>query len=126
MMNPLSRIARVFHWTARTLSGIILMFWGFLIVAHLTGNAGSSSRTLTWADYVLMTGLALALLGLALGWVREKTGAIVCLCSISICALINWKVLLFPGTLLPFTAFLFLLSSWLRRPSLVAPQHGID
>ncbi|MFN0119672.1 MAG: hypothetical protein ACKV2V_04145 [Blastocatellia bacterium] len=103
-----SRAARM---TARILSILILLFWGFFLVAHLMGSEGSPSRPLVTADFVMLASIVVALAGLALAWRRETAGALTTLIAIGVCAAVNWKVLVFPGTLIPATAVLFLISA---------------
>jgi hypothetical protein len=37
------------------------------------------------------------------------------LLAIAVCAALNWKVLIFPGTLMPVAALLFLTAWWIAR-----------
>lgn len=107
------------RWTARTLTCLLVLFFGFFLVAHLIGDQGRPSRTLNSNDYVILTTLVISLLGLLLAWKRERIGALLALIAILICAVINWRVLVFPGTLIPITAMLYSLSSWLRRRAII-------
>jgi hypothetical protein len=91
------------------------LFYGFFLIAHLVGDQGRSSRPLNWNDYVILTTLVVSLVGLLLAWKWERPGAGVALIAIGICAALNWKVVVFPGTLIPITALLYSFSSWLRR-----------
>jgi hypothetical protein len=118
-MNDVPMSATVARWGARILSGMILFFWGFFLIAHLVGDEGRSSRPLVWSDYAILTTLVVALAGLALAWKWELAGAAITLAAIAACAAVNWKVLVFPGTLIPITAVLFASSWWIRR----APRH---
>lgn len=104
------------RWTARVLSGLIVLFFGFFLIAHLFGDEGRPSRPMVWNDYVILTTLVLALVGLLLSWKREFAGAAVTLIAITICAALNWKVLV-PGALIPITAILFLICWWISRSS---------
>lgn len=108
-------IVTLARWTARVLTSLIVLFFGFFLVAHLVGNAGGPSRPLHWSDYVILTTLVVSLAGLLFAWKWERTGAGVALIAIAICAVVNWKVLIFPGTLIPTTALLYLFSWWMRR-----------
>lgn len=101
------------RWSARVLSGLIVLFFGFFLVAHLFGDQGGPSRPLVWNDYVILVTLVLSLVGLLLAWKWELAGAAITLISIAICAAVNWKVLVFPGALIPLAALLYLLSWWL-------------
>lgn len=103
------------RWGARSLSALILLFWGFFIVAHLVGDAGRASRPLNTNDYLIMTTLGISLTGLGLAWKWELAGGLLTLGAVLLCALTNWRVLVFPGTLIPVTACLFLLSWWMNK-----------
>lgn len=113
MMSSMSLV----RWTARILSSLIVLFYGFFLVAHLIGDEGGPSRPLVWNDYVILATLVVSLVGLVLAWKWEFAGAAITLIAIGICAVVNWKVLVFPGALIPFSAVLYLLSWWLRRAS---------
>lgn len=102
------------RWSARVLSGLIVLFFGFFLVAHLVGDQGRPSRPLVWNDYVILVTLVLSLIGLLLAWKWELAGAAITLISIAVCAAVNWKVLVFPGALIPLAALLYLLSWWLN------------
>ena len=43
-------------------------------------------------------------------------GGLMTLAAVLLGALLNWKVLLFPGTLIPLNALLFLWADWISRP----------
>jgi hypothetical protein len=103
------------RWIARSLSALILVFWVFLLVAHIFGTEGRGSRPLVWQDYFMLATLGVALLGLAVSWKRELTGAVLTIVAIGLCAGVNLNVLLFPGTLIPLCALLFATSALLRR-----------
>jgi hypothetical protein len=103
--------ATMIRWCARVLTTLILLFWGFFLVAHLVGEEGLSSRPLSWTDYLILASLMASLAGLALAWKWEATGAVVTLLAVAICATANWKVLIFPGALIPIAAVLYL-SAW--------------
>lgn len=100
------------RWSARILSGLILLFWGFFLTAHLLGD---ELRPSTAADSAILASLAAALAGLALAWRWELAGAVTTLLAIAVCAALNWKVLVFPGTLIPVAAVLFLTAWWISR-----------
>lgn len=108
-------ITTAVRWSARTLSVLILLFWGFFIAGHLLGDAGNPSRPLMVSDYIILTTIISSLVGLALAWKWELTGAVVTLVAILTCAIFNWKVLLFPGTLIPIAACLFLFCWGMRQ-----------
>jgi sulfite exporter TauE/SafE len=82
-----------------------------MMVGHLIGNANHDSRPLTSLDYSILVSLSVSLLGLGIAWRYEVVGAIVALLGISVCAWINWRVLMFPGTLIPLAAVLFLVAA---------------
>jgi hypothetical protein len=103
-------LATGLRWSARGLSALILLCWSYFIIAHMVGDAGRAARPLNLSDYVIMTTLGLALTGLGVAWKWELAGGLLTLGAILVCALVNWKVLVFPGTLILVTAALFLLS----------------
>jgi hypothetical protein len=113
------------RWTARTLSALILLFWGFFLLSHLSGIAGAGSRPLALADYAILGSLCVALAGLAAAWRFEAVGGAVTLSAIAVCAAFNWRVLEFPGTLIPLAAGLFLFAAWLAPsdPKLAAASR---
>ena len=108
-------VAVMITWTARVLTCLLVLFFGFFLVAHLTGDAGRPTRPLNWSDYVILTTLVVSLAGLSLAWKWARLGATIALLAIVICAAVNWQVLIFPGTLIPLTALLHTLSWWLRH-----------
>lgn len=117
----------VVRWTARLLGGMILLFWGFFLAAHLLGDEGRPTRPLTGVDYAIVASIVAALAGLAAAWRWEVAGALATLLAIAICAALNWKVLVFPGTLIPVAALLFLTAWWIghgRRSSDVTSPVG--
>ena len=111
------------RWIARVLSGLIVLFFGFFLVAHLIGDQGQPSRPLVVNDYIILTTLIASLAGLMLAWKWEFMGATITLVSILICAAVNWKVLIFPATLIPITALLYLFSSWLKPVNIIAKSR---
>lgn len=108
-----------FRWSARILSGLIVLFFGFFIVAHLIGDQGRASRPLAWSDYVIVATLVVSLLSLLLAWKWEFAGAAIALVAIMTCAVLNWRILV-PGALIPVSALLYLLSWWTCRTSRIA------
>ena len=98
------------RWGARILSGLIVLFFGFFLVAHLIGEQGQASRPLVWADYVILATLVLSLAGLLLAWKWEFAGAAIALIAILVCAALNWRIMVSPGALIPISALLYLLS----------------
>ena len=101
-------------WGARILTLLIIAFWGFFIIAHLLGDAGASSRELNIADYIGLLSLAVSLLGLGIAFKWETLGATATLFAVAIGAFLNWRVLLFPATLIPIAAVLFLIHAFLK------------
>ncbi|HEX6284202.1 MAG TPA: hypothetical protein VFZ71_04980 [Pyrinomonadaceae bacterium] len=109
-------IVTLTRWTARVLTILIVLFFGFFLIGHLLGDQGRPSRPLNWNDYVILTSLIISLAGLLLAWKWERIGGAIALIAIVICAFANWQVLIFPGTLIPLTALLYTVSSFMRRP----------
>ncbi len=118
--SALLSMNKVILWGARSLSVLIILFWGYFILGHLLGDAGSPSRPLTTADYLGITALVVSLVGLAVAWKWELAGSLLTFGAVLIGALVNWRVLIFPGTLIPITALLFLLVWWRNRTG-----HGL-
>lgn len=102
---------------ARTLSMLIILLWGYFIVAHLFGSAGQSSRPLTASDYVQFSMVLLWLVGLAIAWRWELAGAVVTLTAAMVAGLINPKAVTGWGMLPAVTAMLFLFCWWVSRAS---------
>ena len=115
MSKKLLKSASIARWAARVLSAAILLFWGYFLVAHLVGTGGRSSQPLGWRDWFLLVSLIASLMGLAVAWKQELLGSTVALVAAAICAAVNWKVLVFPGILIPITALLFMISWWQRK-----------
>ena len=118
---PLS--VTVVRWVARALTGLILLSWGFFMVAHLFGEEGRSSRPLAANDYIGLTAMVASLVGLAVAWKWEVTGGAITLIAVLIGAVVNWRVLTFPGTIIPIVAVMFLSCWWMsktRREDIVA------
>lgn len=120
MQNMFSSSAIILRWAARLLSAVIVLFWGFFLLADLFGDAARSTRQFIWADYLILGGIIAAVIGLALAWKWELFGAAFTLIAFGVVAVINWRVVIFPGTLIPITAVLFLASWWTHR----SPQTG--
>ena len=113
------------RWSARVLSSLIVLFFGFFLFAHLVGDQGGPSRPLVWNDYVILFTLVISLVGLLLAWKWELAGAALTLIAVAVCAAVNWKVLVFPGALIPVAALLFVASWWLNGPRLQdLPEEG--
>ncbi len=124
MTNGLAAAGTLIRWSARVLSAVILLFWGVFLVAHMVGGEGQGSRPLTSNDLLILAGLTGSLVGLALAWRWELVGAALALVAIAICAFANWRVLVFPGALIPVTAMLFVASWWVYRHRETATPHG--
>jgi hypothetical protein len=110
--------ATVCRWIARILSALIILFWGFFIVAGFVGSIRGehSSAALSMNDRMGLTLMFAWLLGLALAWKWELAGATLTLAAILIQAFfINWRVLEGLGMLPPITAVLFVFCWWLAR-----------
>lgn len=99
-------------WIARILSLAIILFWGYFTIAHIIGSSEPQPQLAT-SDYFALTFLAATILGLAIAWKWQLAGACISLVSFTLLAIINWKVLLFPSTLIPVTGLLFLIHWYL-------------
>lgn len=108
--------AKTFRWSARLLSLLILAFWGFFLIAGLFGDAAQGGRPLVTDDFLILGALVTSLAGLAVAWKWEFAGAVLTLAAVAVCAAVNWRVLMFPGTLIPITACLFLIAARTARP----------
>ena len=112
----------IVRWIARTLSALILLFWGYFIVAHLFGTAAQSSRPLTARDFVQFAMVVFWLAGLAVAWRWELAGAVIALAAAMIGGLINPQAVtlgLVPS--LPAGLFLF---CWWRNRALGHEDHA--
>lgn len=112
----MSSVALV-RWGARILSGLIVLFFGFFLVAHSIGDQGQASRPLVWGDYLILATLVVSLAGLLLAWKWEFAGAAIALIAILVCAVMNWRIMVSPGVLIPISSLLYLLSWRLCRAS---------
>ena len=116
--------ATVCRWTARILSVLIILFWGFFITAGIVASIqGHPNGSLHSMHERLGFALMLAwLLGLALAWKWEFAGATLTLAAILTQAFfINPRVLDSLGMLPPITALLFVFCWWLGRQSSSSP-----
>lgn len=111
------------RWGARILSGLIVLFFGFFLVAHLLGDQGQATRPLVWGDYVILATLIVSLVGLLVAWKWEFAGAAIALIAILACAVVNWRILVSPGALIPITSALYLLSWRLCRTASFSPAR---
>ncbi|SRR6266576_2123674 len=116
-MNKAATLAEMIaRWAARILSAMIFVVWGVFLIAHFLGHADDSTRSLNLSDYSMLATLISSMVGLAVAWRWEFAGAAIALVSIGLCAVVNWRVVVFPGLLIPATAVLFLTSwSFTRR-----------
>jgi hypothetical protein len=104
----------VVRWGARILSAAILLFWGWFLIAHLFGDGGRPSRPLVWTDFAILSTLVVSLVGLAVAWRWELVGGMVTLAALFACAVFNWRVLVFPGTLIAVAGVMFFACGWMR------------
>ena len=116
--------AKVTRWAARIFSALILLFWGFFIVADLLGDGEEASRPLNASDYVGLITMGAWLIGLAVAWKWEFIGGITALVAFVIAAAANSNVLSFLFLIIPITAALFLASWWMRRERRDGPAEG--
>lgn len=86
------------------MSVLILLFWGFFIIAHSFGDEGFAPGPLNASDYVGLIAMAAWLLGLAVAWKKEFIGGLITLIAFAISAVNDSIVLLFPFLLVPITA----------------------
>ena len=61
------------RWTARVLGALIVLFWGWFLLADLFGDQGTT-RPLVPGDYGILATLLLSLAGLVVAWKRELAG----------------------------------------------------
>jgi len=119
MVNPsntaLLNGAKVARAAARMLSALILVVWGYFIVAYLIGDEGNASRPLIASDYVGLIAMGAWLIGLAVAWKWEFIGGMMALLAFAISVVANSKMLSFPFVIIPLAAVLFLASWWMRR-----------
>jgi hypothetical protein len=102
---------------ARLGSLAILLFFAWMVVGHLVGDAGAATRPLVLADYLGMALLAAATLGLAVAFRHERAGAALTLVAFAALALLNPRIILSPILFLPLIALLFHASAHRDRPS---------
>jgi|ERR1035441_3789752 hypothetical protein len=115
----MNRTVSTVRWTARTLSVLILLFWGFFIMAGFVGSIrGEHPGTLSTHDRIGLTLMFAWLVGLLVAWKWELAGATLTLAAILIQAFfINWRVLEGLGVLPPITALLFVFCGCIGRQS---------
>lgn len=112
------------QWSARILSGLIVLFFGFFLVAHLVGDQGRPSRPLAFGDYLILATLIVSLVGLLLAWKWELAGAAIALIAIVGCAIVNWQILVSPGALIAINALLYFASRASRENSTIPALRG--
>jgi hypothetical protein len=95
-----------------------------MLIAHVFGDEGRSSRPLVWTDTAIVTMVVVSLVGLAVAWKWELAGGGLTLAAVSACALLNWRVLAFPGTLIPIAAVMFLTCGWMSGAARRGVSHG--
>jgi hypothetical protein len=128
MRNPTSlreNSATAILWIARCSTLPILCFWGYFLIAHLVGNANADapSRELTFRDSATVAMVVASLVGLVLAMKWHRLGAVTTIVAVAIGAGINWQLVMFPYSLIPFAAVLFLVSSYLRSAE---PDHCVE
>lgn len=96
------------------------------MVGHLSGDANQDARPLIMSDYIILGSLTLSLLGLLTAWRYEFAGAILAILAITVCAFVNWRVMIFPGTLIPLAATLFLVAWWTSKPGLLSSNRFVE
>ena len=111
--------AKATRWAARILSALILLFWGFFIVADLLGGGDEASRPLSTSDYVGLLTMGVWMVGLVVAWKWEFIGGMMALVAFVIAAAVNPNVLSFPFLIILIAAALFLVSWWMRRDGIV-------
>jgi hypothetical protein len=111
----MNKTAKIVRWLARILSAFILLFWGWFILGHLFGEAGRSSGPRVTNDYLGLTAMGISLLGLAVAWKWELTGAVMALVGYVVLGVVNWRALGGLYILWPIAAVLFLSSWWMHR-----------
>lgn len=108
------------RWIARILSVLILLFWGYFILAHIYGDTEQATRSLTPNDYAQLATMLLWLLGLAVAWRWELVGSLAALTGALIGGLLNPNaVALIVVPAIPALMFLF---CWWRGST--SPQEN--
>ncbi len=120
----MKKMLQTVRWIARVTSLMLLLFWGFFIVAHFLGGNEAPARPLTARDCVSIAAMLGSLAGLAVAWRREFAGGTMTLAAVLLGTVVNWRVLLFPSTLIPLNALLFLFCWWRSRKDL-PPQTAL-
>lgn len=115
MNSELPSIVSAVRWSARLLSILILFFWGFFLVAHVMGDDAKVDNSFFWRDIIALTALLTSIGGLLVAWKWEFSGAAFTILAVLVGAIINPYVLVFPGTMIPITAALFLSCWWMTK-----------
>ena len=98
------------HWTARVLSVVVVLFFGFMIVAQFVGDEELPPRAVT------LVAISAILIGLMVAWRWEGVGGVIALGGYFFSALLNGQVLrTWPYALCLVAGLLFLLSWFMRR-----------
>lgn len=103
----------IVRWIARILSALILLFWGYFIVAHLFGDP-AQFLALTAKDALQLAMMVLWLVGLAAAWRWELAGAIVAVAAGLIGGLLNPNAVAL-AAIPAVPALLFLYCWWMSR-----------
>ena len=120
------RGSKVIRWVARVLSALIILFWGFMIVADVVGGWNSQGPPLTMNDNLKLILMGIYLIGLVIAWKWEVAGATVVLVAFAGNAILGIDIFSFPLILVPITACLFLLSWWLRRTGMPVESSSVN
>jgi hypothetical protein len=111
------RMGSVVRWVARGLSLLVMLLWGFFIIAHLFGSEEAGNQPLSPNDYIQLVLMGTWLLGLLLAWKWELAGGIIILSAYVVFGFINVAAFTMPFPFLAIIGMLFLLSWWINRPS---------
>lgn len=101
---------------ARLLSILILSVALLFVIGDLLDRTHIFSQFLYTGDYLSLVICFTGLGGLVLAWKWELLGGTVVLLSVALFSLDHYWVVLFPGTLVPVTGLLFVLSSYTSKP----------
>lgn len=118
-----SQGANAARWAARALSALVILFWGFFLLADVLGGGEGTSLSLGLRDYVGLAAMGAWLVGLAVAWKWELIGGVTALVAFMISGVANMSVFSLPFWVIPAAAGFFLVSWWLRR---VKPSEAIE
>ena len=116
MSSSAQTAAQIARWFARCVSILVLLFFGFFILAHVFGDGEEGGNPLVASDYVMFAAMGAFLIGLIVGWFKEQVGGVM--------VLLGWVIIASGGiqnVLNPYfgvvavTGVAFLLSWMLRR-----------